>query len=94
MRAIAARVRKKPYRICFTHGDTSLRNILVDENFMPVGLIDWGCAAWMPKYWELTSSIYIRQRYTGWVRVFKAALPQYEEELAVEMELWKLIMPY
>jgi len=73
MRAIAARVRKKPYRICFTDGDISPSNILVDENYMPVGLIDWGCAAWMPKYWELTSSIYIRQRYTSWVRVFKAA---------------------
>jgi len=61
---------------------------------MPVGLVDWACAAWMPEYWELTSSICIRQRYAGWVRIFKAALPQYEEELAVEMEIWKSVMSY
>ena len=37
---------------------------------------------------------YCRQRYAGWVRIFKAALPQYEEELAVEMELWNFVMPW
>ncbi|KAM5544159.1 hypothetical protein V8D89_002208 [Ganoderma adspersum] len=94
IRALAKRVREKPYRVCFTHGDISPSNILVDEDYVPVGLVDWGCAAWMPEYWELTSSIYCRQRYAAWVRIFKAALPQYEEELAVEMELWKFIMPW
>ena len=94
IRALAKRVREKPYRVCFTHGDISPSNILVDEDYLPVGLVDWGCAAWMPEYWELTSSIYCRQRYAGWVRIFKAALPQYEEELAVEMELWNFVMPW
>ncbi|KAI1793422.1 kinase-like domain-containing protein [Ganoderma leucocontextum] len=94
MRALAKCIRQKPYRICFTHGDLSPSNILVDEDYVPIGLIDWGCAAWMPEYWELTSSIYRRQRYKGWVHIFKGALPQYEEELAVEMELWKFVMPW
>lgn len=94
LRAPATRMHQKPYRICFTHGDLSPNNILVDENYTPVGLIDWGCAAWMPEYWELTSSLFFRQRYEGWVRIFKRALPGYEEELAVEMELWEYSMPW
>lgn len=93
-RALAKRTREKPNRICFTHGDISPNNILVNEDYVPVGLVDWGCAAWMPEYWELTSCIYRRQLYPGWVRIFKAALPQYEDELAVEMELWKFISPW
>ncbi|PIL25238.1 hypothetical protein GSI_13127 [Ganoderma sinense ZZ0214-1] len=94
IRALAKRIREKPYRVCLTHGDISPTNILVNEDYVPVGLVDWGCAAWMPEYWELTSSIYCRQLYLGWVHIFKAAVPQYEEELAVEMELWKFISPW
>ncbi|PIL25240.1 hypothetical protein GSI_13129 [Ganoderma sinense ZZ0214-1] len=94
IRALAKRTREKPYRICFTHGDLSPNNILVSEDYVPVGLVDWGCAAWMPEYWELTSSIYCRQIYLGWVHIFKAALPQYEEELAVEAELCNFISPW
>ena len=75
MRKLAKRTRQKLYRICFTHGDISPTNILVDENYVPVGLIDWGCAAWLPEYRELTSSLYCRQRYTGWVHIFKVPLP-------------------
>ncbi|KAM5544231.1 hypothetical protein V8D89_001891 [Ganoderma adspersum] len=94
MRALEKRIREKPCRICFTHGDISPNNLLVDEDYVPVGLVDWGCAAWMPEYWELTSCIYLRQCYLGWVHVFKAALPQYEDELAVEMEMWNFISPW
>ncbi|TFK50359.1 hypothetical protein OE88DRAFT_1660693 [Heliocybe sulcata] len=56
---LAERIRKKPNRVCFTHGDLSPNNILVNENYVPVGLIDFECAAWMPEYWDLTTSIYI-----------------------------------
>lgn len=94
LRTLSTRMHERPYRICFTHGDLSPNNILVDENYVPVGLIDWGCAAWLPEYWELTSSLYLRQRYRGWMQVFQSALPGYDEELAVEMELWEYSMPY
>ncbi|EPQ53240.1 kinase-like protein [Gloeophyllum trabeum ATCC 11539] len=94
IRALAERIRKKPYRVYFTHGDLAPNNVLVDENYVPVGLIDFDCAAWMPEYWDMTTSIYIRQRYTGWVRILTSALPGYEDELAVEMEQWKYICPY
>src|SRR5260221_4974040 len=96
IRDLAARIRAQGYRLCLTHGDISPTNILVDDNYVPVGLIDWQCAAWMPEYWELTATLCRRQRYPGgqWYKVFKQALPPYEEELAVETELWKTICPW
>ncbi len=42
------------YHLCLTHGNILPTNILIDNNYVPVGLIDWQCAAWMPEYWELT----------------------------------------
>ncbi|TRM65150.1 kinase-like domain-containing protein [Schizophyllum amplum] len=91
---LCARIRQKRYRLCLTHGDISPNNILVDDDYKPVALIDWGCAAWMPEYWELTSALYRRQRYHGWVKTITRALPQYEDELTVEMEQWKFISPW
>ncbi|KAF8066471.1 hypothetical protein FPV67DRAFT_1417590 [Lyophyllum atratum] len=94
IRALASSIRQKNYRICLTHGDLSPNNILVNEHFKPTGLVDWQCAAWMPEYWELTTALWRRQRYGGWVNAFTRALPQYTEELEVEMELWKTICPF
>ena len=95
IRALAGRLRsQKRYRLCLTHGDISPNNILVDDAYKPVGLVDFGCAAWMPEYWELTYSIYGRQLYPGWVKAFTQVLSQYEDELALEMELWKYVSPW
>ncbi|KAL1731087.1 kinase-like domain-containing protein [Schizophyllum commune] len=95
LRAVAARLRSdRRYRMYFTHGDISPNNILVDDDYKPVGLIDFGCAGWMPEYWELTYAVYRRQRYRGWVKAFTQIFPQYEDELAVEMEQWKYISPW
>ena len=93
--SLAARLRsQKRYKICLTHGDITPNNILVDDSYKPVALIDWGCAAWMPEYWELTCAIYRRQRYPGWVKAFTQVFPHYEDELAVEMEQWNYICPW
>lgn len=91
---LAESVRQRRYRMCFTHGDLSPNNILVDDQFRPVGLVDWQCAAWMPEYWDFTTSLWRRQRYLTWFNAFKSVFPQYEDELAIEMELWKTICPY
>lgn len=93
-RAMAARVRQKRHRICLTHGDITPLNVLVDDDNKPCALIDWGCAAWMPEYWELTSAIWRRQRFEPWVKLFSQALPGYEEELAVEAKMWPNICPW
>ncbi|KAK1145259.1 hypothetical protein N8T08_004412 [Aspergillus melleus] len=36
----------------FTHGDIAPRNIMVDDQNMITGLIDWEWAGWYPDYWE------------------------------------------
>ncbi|KAI0809231.1 kinase-like domain-containing protein [Irpex lacteus] len=95
IKALGARLRKeKQYKICLTHGDISPNNILLDDHYRPVALIDWGCAAWMPEYWELTYALYPRQRYAGWVKAFTRILPQYQDEFKVELEQWKYIFPW
>ena len=91
---LAQSVRQRRYRMCFTHGDLSPNNILVDDQFRPVGLVDWHCAAWMPEYWDFTTAMWRRQRYLPWFNAFKSVFPQYEDELAIEMELWKTICPF
>ncbi|KAI0787361.1 hypothetical protein C8Q74DRAFT_1251226 [Fomes fomentarius] len=35
-----------------------------------------------------------KPRYRGWVKAFTQALPQYQDELVVEMEQWKYIFPW
>lgn len=95
IKALGAKLRKeKQYKIFRTHGDISPSNILVDDYYVPVAFIDWGCAAWMPEYWELTYALYRRQRYPGWVKAFTRALPQYQDEFAVVLEQWKYICPW
>ena len=95
IRVLGARLRsQKRYRIYLTHGDISPNNILVDDHYKPVGLVDWGCAAWMPEYWELTYALYRRQRYSGWVKAFTQVFPQYQDEVTVETEQWKYICPW
>ncbi|KZV69631.1 kinase-like protein [Peniophora sp. CONT] len=90
IRALAEKVRATPYRICFTHGDLTPGNILVDADYRPTGLIDWECAGWMPEYWEFTSAAYrrgLRDVNPGWFTVFDRALPGYESEEIIDLEL-------
>lgn len=46
-------VHQRQYKICFTHGDLGVQNILVRDAKV-VALIDWECAGWYPGYWEYT----------------------------------------
>jgi len=94
--AVHAAVQKRAevrYRICFTHGDITPHNILVDENLRPCALVDWECAGWMPEYWEYTRALYTRERYVGWKKVFTDIFPDYEAELTVERAVWAHYTP-
>ncbi|PBK94362.1 hypothetical protein ARMGADRAFT_1053437 [Armillaria gallica] len=93
VRAALTKRHSTQYKICFTDGDITPTNILVDEHLRPIVLVDWECAAWMPEYWEYTRAIYIRQSYVGWYRLFKSIFPDYEDELEVEAEIWKHYVP-
>ncbi|PBK68014.1 hypothetical protein ARMSODRAFT_1005024 [Armillaria solidipes] len=93
VRAALTKRHSTQYKVCFTHGDITPTNILVDEHLRPIGLVDWECAAWMPEYWEYTRAIYIRPSYMGWCRLFKGIFPDYDDELKVEAEIWKHYVP-
>ncbi|KAI0354179.1 hypothetical protein OH77DRAFT_1426201 [Trametes cingulata] len=51
---LAEPVNARQHRICFTHADLALRNILVKDGRL-AGIIDWEFAGWYPQYWERTS---------------------------------------
>ncbi|KAK0441235.1 uncharacterized protein EV420DRAFT_1580426 [Desarmillaria tabescens] len=91
VRAALAKRQSTQYKICFTHGDITPINILVDKELRPIGLIDWECAAWMPEYWEYTRAIYIRQSYAGWYHLFGRIFPDDDDE--VEAAIWKHYVP-
>ncbi|VDC00533.1 unnamed protein product [Peniophora sp. CBMAI 1063] len=80
---------QKAYRLHFTHGDLTPGNILVDSNYRPVGLVDWECAAWLPEYWEIVSSVAQCPRSKEWRNMLRDILPMYDDELALDRMLWK-----
>jgi len=92
MQFLALLTRAKKHRLYFSHCDIAPRNILVDDNCRPVGLVDWESAAWMPEYWEFTAAMAKQLRYGPWAEVFRRIFRQYEDELA--LEIWKSVNPY
>lgn len=71
--------------IVFTHGDMTMRNIMVKDGRI-TAVIDWETAAWLPAHWE-----YIKAHSGNWehedrVGTFREytdkAIPAYPEELA------------
>ncbi|THU81877.1 hypothetical protein K435DRAFT_972187 [Dendrothele bispora CBS 962.96] len=86
-RLVAERPHKK-YRICLTHGDLLLHNILADDNYRPIGLVDWECAAWMPEYWETASSFRSWfSRMFIWKDIVLDSFPKYEDDLLLEYHI-------
>ena len=82
------------HRICFTHGDLNMQNILVDKGRLS-GIVDWENAGWFPEYWDYTKIHYIvfraSKRYLDDVvdRVF----PDYKRELEGELALFRYVNP-
>ncbi|KZT20589.1 hypothetical protein NEOLEDRAFT_1075323 [Neolentinus lepideus HHB14362 ss-1] len=89
LKAFARLVHSKTHLICLTHNDFAPQNILVDGNGRLTGLVDWACLSWFPQYWEWTRSYYAKESYPPWRGMMDEIFGCYEEELAVEQELWK-----
>ncbi|KAF8652664.1 hypothetical protein AX16_004270 [Volvariella volvacea WC 439] len=84
---------KTRHRLCFTHADLHPNNLHF-ENGRLTGITDWECAGWYPEYWEYTSIMYQREVYTPWWDMFRRMFPQYERELELEREFWKVYSPW
>ncbi|KIM77987.1 hypothetical protein PILCRDRAFT_11646 [Piloderma croceum F 1598] len=81
------------YRICFTHGDLALRNILVKDGKIS-GIVDWETAGWYPEWWEYTKCHFAIYGHKNWLEVVEKILPGYQNELEAERELWKFLNPW
>ncbi|KAI0717875.1 kinase-like domain-containing protein [Cerioporus squamosus] len=92
LRRLAAPVRAKQHRICFTHADLHGANILVKDNRL-AGIIDWEHAGWYPEYWELTMTerhqMTVPTLQQFWDAVRPDWVERYQEELILECALWK-----
>ncbi|KAJ3769863.1 kinase-like domain-containing protein [Lentinula raphanica] len=93
-----ARIRREmpnDHDIVFTHGDISLRNILInaegdgpDDEVKIVALLDWEQAGWRPAYWEKAKMLFIASPTTDWHAAVKSWIVEgYEKEWAREVEL-------
>jgi len=91
--AIAAKSHDRPHRICFTHGDINPTNILVANNKL-TALLDWGSCGWFPEYWDYTGTCYNILYYDAWDSVWRRVFPDYETELEVQREIWKVYCPF
>ena len=87
-------VHRSDHKIVFTHGDISMRNILVEDGRIS-GIVDWETAGWLPEYWEYIKCHYIVKRTTRWLdvvdRVFEG---KYLKELDIERQYWDHVSPW
>jgi serine/threonine protein kinase len=82
------------HRVCFTHGDFKLNNIMMHNGRLS-GIIDWETAGWYPEYWEYTLGHYPFYRRDIFPRhMIEVVLPPYDAELDAEHEMWLLTSPY
>lgn len=95
-KAAVEKAHSKTHRICFTHGDLSPSNIMV-ENGKLSGLVDFGCSGFFPEYWEYTKmrfDFWNCQKY--WVNFILAVFDEeeYKEEYEAESEMWRYATPF
>ena len=90
----AHEVHNTSYRICLSHNDLNPHNILIDNNRRLSAIVDWECAAWLPAYWDYTTSCFHRESYYEWQYLMDNVFGLWPKELRVEKELWKFNDPY
>ncbi|KAK7688262.1 hypothetical protein QCA50_008632 [Cerrena zonata] len=93
LRPIAAKVYNRSHRILFAHGDIHVHNILTHKGRL-TGLVDWDCAGWYPEYWDYVVAIYHIKQHPFWVDSLSRIFPQYQDELEIEREIWKVHFPW
>ncbi|KAK4574083.1 hypothetical protein LTR86_001844 [Recurvomyces mirabilis] len=86
--AKVARVHQRKYKVCFTHGDLGVQNILVRDAKV-VAVLDWECAGWYPEYWEYTKAHYNSVLLPEFYEMLRERIERYDEELEAERVLWR-----
>jgi tRNA A-37 threonylcarbamoyl transferase component Bud32 len=69
---------------CFTHGDLSSFNILVQGEKV-IGIIDWESAGWYPMYWEYVMAWNVNPQNRFWQGEVDRFLHPFRQELAMDM---------
>nr|POE94578.1 hypothetical protein CFP56_16817 [Quercus suber] len=82
-----ADIHTRSYKICFTHGDLGVQNILIRDAKI-VAIIDWECSGWYPEYWEYTKAHYNSALLPEFYDMLRERIPRYDDELAAERSLW------
>lgn len=63
-------IRKRHYKIVFTHSDFKAHNILLDEQGQHLtGFLDWESAGWQPEYWDFVTSMKFQRDESWWYQV-------------------------
>jgi thiamine kinase-like enzyme len=84
-------VLQKQHCLCFMHLDLHSLNILVCDGQL-VAIVDWECAGWYLEYWEHTTicyKVHLHKPESIFWDAVRAFSGQYQEELMMEMALWK-----
>lgn len=74
---------ERTWPLCFTHGDLSSLNILVQGDKV-TGIIDWETAGWFPSYWEYTTACNVNPGNLFWRDYIDEFLEPMPEELHME----------
>lgn len=83
--------------IVFSHGDLLPRNLVIPgslkawrEGGLPVHLIDWEYAGWMPTYWDPLKATWLEcdPTDTEWVDMVRQIFPENGRELDIDWE-WR-----
>ncbi|KAI1813153.1 kinase-like protein [Poronia punctata] len=79
------------HAIVLAHGDINMRNILVDDDGMLSGIVDWEMAGWYPDYWDYTKAHYVTKRHWRWRKMMDEVfdgIGDFRKELEIEWQLW------